>query len=241
MHSLRLLLTSRARSLGGAGDLSNDDFLLDYGFLPPYPNTHDTCDLAWADGGLLSSARGAAGMDDSLAEWQRSALRLHIPQGYQAVSIHRAGVDERAMAACRIAAAPDAAALRKAAGGTKPLPGVSSEMRAMKIAAAAIAIGISGLPEKVSADGGDDVSMEDILEDPGIALACQFMDAKRQLCGDALRSTADRIKRMQDGDKKAALRGLTSKKEGAGVRKKSARSGSAASKPKAGGFGTKKG
>ena len=109
MHSLRLLLTSRARSLGGAGDLSNDDFLLDYGFLPPYPNTHDTCDLAWADGGLLSSARGAAGMDDSLAEWQRSALRLHIPQGYQAVSIHRAGVDERAMAACRIAAAPDAA------------------------------------------------------------------------------------------------------------------------------------
>ena len=49
------------------GELSNDDFLLDYGFLPAeQPNPSDAVQLAWADGELLQSACGTAGVRSTL-------------------------------------------------------------------------------------------------------------------------------------------------------------------------------
>ena len=119
--------------------LSNDDFMLDYGFLPQPANAHDDCRLAWADGGLLQSACAAAGFEAKLEAWQRASLRTALPVGHEMVSIGRTGLDERTTAACRIAAASDAASLRKSDGGKRPLQPPSSEAKALKIAAATVA------------------------------------------------------------------------------------------------------
>jgi len=214
------------------GDLTNDDFLLDYGFLPSPPNPHDTAALAWAEGSLLSSACAAAGLDvDLTANWRRVALLSALPVGLASLLITRGALEERAMVACRIAAAPDAAALRKCHGGKKALPSAGNEAVALKIAAAMVAIALTGFPDP-------DAETAEPSADVGVALATQFMDEKRQLCASALASLGDRIKAIQSHEAKGSLRGLHKGKEAAGVRKKSARKGT--ERPKASGFGAAK-
>ena len=62
-------------------------------------------------------------------------------------------------------------------------------MRALKIAAAAIAIGITGLPEEeaAEAEGAEGAEAE---VGAGTALARQFMADKRKLCTDALQQSS---------------------------------------------------
>lgn len=208
------------------GDLSNDDFLIDYGFLPA-KNAHDECMLAWAGGGLLESAIATAGLDTKGGgdAWRTAAMRSALPAGLETVSIVRGGLSAHAMAACRIAVASDAAAVRKADGGRKPLQPASSEVRALKVAAATIAIGITSLPEALEGDGAAEAEAD-------AALAAAFMEGKRRLCADALAAVGERIKRLREGDSRAELRGMTPKKAAAGTRRKRAgAAGGAKAKP----------
>ena len=213
------------------GKLSNDDFLLDYGFLPE-SNPHDHVSLAWADGAILSTACTTAKVDVQLEEgWRRAALRTALPPGLAELKITRSGVDENALTACRIAIARDEAALRKADGGRKPLAAAGGEIRALRIAAAMVAIALTGLPEREEeAEGASETA------GPGLAMAKQFLEEKRRLCSGALERLGERIKALQSGEAKAELRGVTKAKKVSGVRKTSARKG--VKRPKAtGGFG----
>lgn len=128
------------------GELSNDDFLLDFGFLPPYPNPCDTVALAWGDGQLLQSACAAVGIDANLERWQREALPSAVPEGRPFISVTPSGLDRSAMAACRIAAAADEVDLDDADGGRRPLEPAGEE-RAMKLAAAMVSIALADLPQ----------------------------------------------------------------------------------------------
>ena len=228
------------------GQLSNDDFLLDYGFLPAPPNADDEVALAWGEGELLASAvaTSGAGGAPELQRWQKAALRAALPPGLETVKVVRGGVDARAMAACRIAIASDAAVLRKAAGGERPLP-AGGEVRALKVAAAMVAIALTGFPQEEEgseADGGEGSrsggKADDSLTDP-LALATRFMAEKQALCTHALGALGGRIRALQTGDARGELRGLSKPKPASGVRKKSARSGGAGgARPKASGFGS---
>ena len=223
------------------GALSNDALLLAYGFVQP-SNPFDDLLLAWADGALLTNACGVAGLNGGavaeLAEWQRAALRATLPPDAVAyIRITRSGVDELGMAACRIAAAPDEAALRQADGGRKPLPS-ASEVRALKIAAAMCAVALTGLPEELEAGAAE--SAGDGRGDDGVALARRFLAEKGALCSAALATVGDRVKGLQQGETRATMRGHAKPKQAKGVRKQSARKGGAAAKrPKASGFGAK--
>ena len=142
------------------------------------------------------------------------------------------------MAACRVAAASDAAALRKAQGGKRPLP-PAGEVRALKIAAAVCALALSGFPEpevKGAAAPADGKSDGATLSDGGSSLAMRFLEEKRGVCSAALEGLGERIKALQTGEARAELRGVQKGKAASGVRKQSAaRKGPA--RPKASGFG----
>ncbi len=216
------------------GSLSNDDFLLDYGFVPD-SNPHDDVKLAWADGDLLTSACAAAGVPAAKrSPWQRTALKTALPPSLEQVSIGRSGVDANAMAACRIALAPDAAALRAADGGRRPLA-PAAEVKALKVAAAMCAVALAGLP---SGEEEQQQSEAASASDSSVALALSFLEEKRSVCTEALGATGDRIKARESGEARAALRGTKQGKVATGVRKKSAARGGAREKrSKPSGFG----
>ena len=146
------------------------------------------------------------------------------------------------MQACRIAAASDAAALRKCDGGKRPLP-PAGEAIALKIASAMTAIALTALPpppeeEAEEAGGGDGAASPSTegaagLDDGGKALARAFVAGKRVVCTESLAALAERIKTVRAGGAKAAVRGANAKqvKAGAGKRPK------AKARPKASGFG----
>lgn len=170
------------------GDLSNDAFLLDYGFVPS-ANSHDVVELAWGSGAVLETACATAGMPDELQAWQRAALRAMWPSGLEHLTITRDGVDGNALAACRLAAARDATAFRQAENGRKRLSPQGSETRALKIAAALVAIAMAALPPAPdSADHSGEEHTADVL------LARRFMDEKRALLSEALRQLAGELK-----------------------------------------------
>jgi len=239
------LVATRPISLGQEccycyGELTDDDFLLDYGFMPPH-NSHDSADLTWADGALLRSACVAAGVKTPSTDWQRVALRSALPVGLEAVSIRRDGLEPRALAACRIAAAPDAASLRKSSNGRKPLSQAAAEMTALKIGAAIAAIGLAGLPDQhegaaVEASSGSDGVADASQVDVGVGLAERFMSRKRELCAASLAVLGERIKALQNGEARAGLRGNAKGKQVTGLRKQSARVGAVSDRPKASGF-----
>ena len=145
------------------------------------------------------------------------------------------------MQACRIAAASDAAALRKCDGGKRPLP-PAGEAIALKIASAMTAIALTALPpppeeeaEEVGGESAASPSTEGAagLDDCGKALARAFVAGKRDVCTESLAALAERIKTVRAGGAKAAVRGANAKqvKAGAGKRPK------AKARPKASGFG----
>lgn len=210
------------------GERSSDDFLIDYGFVPQ-ANAHDDVKLAWAGGGMLSAACAAAGVDEPLADWQRAALRTSLPASYDLAAVTPTGVDEHAMAACRIAAAADGASLRKADGGRRALAQPSAEVRALKVAAAMGALALGSLPE------AEPAAAEPAGAAADVALAHRYLDSKRAVCSSSMRRLAERIKAVQSGEGRKELRGGTRKKAAAGVRKRSARKGAARQAPS--GFG----
>lgn len=214
------------------GELPNDDFLLDYGFLPPSPNAHDAIGLAWSDGDLLQSAVATSGLEGLKLDetWRTAAMRRAVPAGFAEASVTRRGVDRHTMAACRVAVASDAAAVRKADGGRKQLA-AGGEVRALRLAASMTALALTGLPEK---DEGGAAASDDV--------AASFLSQKRALCTDALATLAERMKSLQAKGAKDELTGNTKGRTASGVRKASAaRGGAKASKAAGGGgFGSSK-
>ena len=217
------------------GALGNDDMLLDYGFVPAYPNLHDRCELAWSDGALLQSAMAAAGAEDAAVldehGFKPRALSRVIPRGKPSVALRQSGLEETAMAACRIAAAHDEAAIRACDYGRKPLTPAASEVRALRIAAAMVAIGITALPAadddgnlRPSAVAAPAAAASDGVptNEDGVDLAARLLADKRRLCRDALALYADRIKALQDGKGKGAKRTGRAKKAPSRTRKQNA-------------------
>ena len=204
------------------GARSNDDFLLEYGFLPAAPNRHDDVALAWADGAVLQTAISTAGLDRlSLDDaWRRAALRTALPANLADVRVTPRGVDRYAMAACRIAAASDPAALRAADGGMRPLLAAGSEVTALRLAAAMAAMALTSLPEAPDEEGSADT--EGAPCDAGEELAGAFLAQKRALCSAALAHVTDRIKALRSGEARAELRGTSKGRTARGVRKTSA-------------------
>ena len=92
-----------------------------------------------------------------------------------------------------------------------------------------VAIGLTSLPEEpdAAAEAAEEGVTADAV-DAGVALAGQFLAAKRALCSEALRYVRGTIERVERGDSKAALRGGLRKKAAKGVRQKSARKQGAA-------------
>jgi len=257
---------------GGRRGLSNGDFLLDYGFIP-LDNPHDDAALAWSIA-LLQSACDVAGIgageggeggeEVTQVPWRAAALRSVLPARLEQIRITRSGVCEPAMQACRIAAASDAAALRKSDGGRRALP-PAGEASALTIASAMAAIALTALPppeeaEEAGEEGAASPEGEGKggvgelgsaataaaaaaaaarLDDGGTALARAFVAGKREVCTQALAALAERISTARAGGAKAAVRGggAKAKQGGAGVRKRSANRAGAAERPKASGFG----
>lgn len=232
--ALRAIAAGEEVSYCYGASLSNDDFLLDYGFVPSH-NAHDECSLAWEQSGaLLQSACDVAGVDGlelggAPVPWKATALRAQLPAQLEQIRITRSGVCAHAMQACRIAAASDAAALRKCEGGQRPLP-PGGEAIALRIGSAMTAIALTALPPPAQAgEGAPSPPPTDQ------ALARAFVAGKRDVCTDSLAALAERIKAVRAGGAKAAVRGASAKqvKRGAGKRPKD----KAKARPKASGFG----
>ena len=146
----------------------------------------------------------------------------------------------RAMAACRIVAASDAAALRRCDGGRRPLP-PAGEQIALKIASAMVAIALSAFPEPTEEEeeSPEGLAAGGVLADGGTALARAFLAHKREVCAQSLAALAERIRGVKSGHARSELRGVSKAKQGAGVRRRSAKRGGAGAKerPKSAGFG----
>ena len=190
------------------GALSNDDYLLDYGFIP-HDNPYDTTELAWgANCELLDAARGASGGGDAarsaepLAEWQLAALAQRGLGAGSKVSIGHNGPSTELLAACRVAAAADATALRAADNGEKPLASAAAEAKALRIAAAVVALALAALDG--AEGGGEDAAAGDAGTEAAaqLAMARQHATAKEELLRTSLSIMADRIKAAEAKPKK---------------------------------------
>jgi hypothetical protein len=189
---------------------------------------------------MLQSACEVASVGSDLADWQQVALRTQLPAALDQVKVTHTGVDERAMAACRIVAASDAAALRRCDGGRRPLP-PAGEQIALKIASAMVAIALSAFPEPTEEEeeSPEGLAADEVLADGGTALARAFLAHKREVCAQSLAALAERIRGVKSGHARSELRGVSKAKQGAGVRRRSAKRGGAGAKerPKSAGFG----
>ena len=92
--ALRAIAAGEEVSYCYGARLSNDDFLLDYGFVPT-DNAHDDCSLAWdQSGALLQSACDVAGTEGlegggAQVQWKATALRSQLPAQLEQIRITR--------------------------------------------------------------------------------------------------------------------------------------------------------
>ena len=231
------LVALRSISLGEEvtyyGDLSSDDFLLDYGFLPSDPPIPTTIASSAGPTGSCCPRHAAPQAARARAEWQSAALHLCLPRDLQSIKVTKDGLEDAAMAACRVAAASDAAALRGAQGGKRPLP-PAGEVRALKIAAAVCALALSGFPEPE--EGGCGASRQQVRWRNAERWRLEPRDAswrKSEASAAALEELGERIKALQTG-----RRGLSFGAKGqGGERRPEAVRGTEDLRAKAGGFG----
>ena len=92
--ALRAIAAGEEVSYCYGASLSNDDFLLDYGFVPSH-NAHDECSLAWDPSGALpQSACDVAGVEGlelggAPVPWKATALRAQLPTQLEQIRITR--------------------------------------------------------------------------------------------------------------------------------------------------------
>ncbi|KAM0952759.1 putative [histone H3]-lysine(4) N-trimethyltransferase chromatin remodeling SET family [Dioscorea sansibarensis] len=188
------------------GFLSNDLFLLDYGFVIP-SNPYDLVELKY-DGALLDAASMAAGVSSpsfsSAAQWQQEILCQLNLFGNGAdlkVTLGGAGlVDGRLIAALRVLLTSSEAAVRKydlktlmSLSDEAPL-GISVETTALRTIVALCVVALEHFPTKIKQD-------ESILKgtvSSSMELAIQFRMQKKLVIIDVMRKLTQRIKRMTE-------------------------------------------
>ncbi|KAK8923420.1 hypothetical protein KSP39_PZI019559 [Platanthera zijinensis] len=186
------------------GCLSNDHFLLDYGFVVP-SNPFDHVELTY-DGILLDAAGMAAGLSSSSfsspAQWQHDILyKLNLIGDGANIKVILGGpelVDGRLLAALRVLLANDKGIVQNHNLHTlmilseeAPL-GISIEIAALRVILALCVIALEHFPTKVMQD-------EPILKgsiSTSMAMAVQFRMQKKLLIIEVMRKLSQRIKML---------------------------------------------
>ncbi|KAL5760923.1 hypothetical protein ACOSQ2_019761 [Xanthoceras sorbifolium] len=194
------------------GCLSNDLFLLDYGFVIP-SNPHDTIELKY-DGALLDAASMAAGISQpnfsSPAAWQQQILsRLNLAGEAPILKVTLGGsevVEGRLLAALRVLLASDVETVQKhdlntlkSFSAEAPL-GIANEVAAFRIIIALCAIALEHFPTKLMED-------ESLLKQGVSAaseLAIQFRIQKKSVIMDVMRNLSKRMKLLSSKEAASA-------------------------------------
>ncbi|XP_077236037.1 rubisco methyltransferase family protein isoform X2 [Tasmannia lanceolata] len=194
------------------GYLSNDLFLLDYGFVIP-SNPYDHVELKY-DGVLLDAASMAAGVPSpnfsSPTQWQQqvlSQLNLHGDAALLKVSLGGSElVDGRLLAALRVLLASDVATIQqhdlntlKSLSVEAPL-GVSNEIAAFRTVIALCVIALGHFPTKIMED--ESLLKQDISSTTKLAI--QFRIQKKSMIIDVMKDLTRRINKMQSKEKATA-------------------------------------
>lgn len=184
------------------GCLSNDLFLLDYGFVIP-SNPYDCIELKY-DAALLDAASMAAGVSSpnfsSPSPWQQqilSHLNLVGPNSDLKVTLGGGAlVEGRLLAALRVVLSNDEEAVKqhdletlKSLTVEGPL-GISTEVSALRTVVALCVIALGHFPTKIMED-------ESLLKQnvsPTTELALQFRIQKKSLIVDVMRDLSKRVK-----------------------------------------------
>lgn len=193
------------------GCLTNDLFLLDYGFVIP-SNPYDITELKY-DGNLLDAASMVAGVSSpnfsSPEEWQQEILTKLKLMGDNAVLKVTLGgqglVDGRLLAALRVLLTRDREAVEKldldslmSLSADAPL-GLPIETAALRTVIALCVVALEYFPTKVMQD--EAILKGDISN--SMQLAVQFRMQKKLLLIDVMRKLTQRV-RMLSKDKTAA-------------------------------------
>ncbi|ESR61410.1 hypothetical protein CICLE_v10015103mg [Citrus x clementina] len=184
------------------GCLSNDLFLLDYGFVMP-SNPYDTIELKY-EGALMDAASMAAGVSSpnfsSPAAWQQQILsQLNLVGETAIVKVSLGGpelVEGRLLAALRVLLASDSETVQKhdlntlqSLSAEAPL-GITNEVAVFRTIIALCAIALEHFPTKIMED-------ESLLEQgvsASTVLAIQFRIQKKTLIIDIMRNLSRRVK-----------------------------------------------
>ncbi|OUZ99390.1 SET domain [Macleaya cordata] len=183
------------------GCLSNDFFLIDYGFVVP-SNPYDTIELKY-DGALLDAASMAAGIPSpnfsSPTPWQQQILsRLNLHGEVSDLKVSLGGpelVEGRLLAALRVLLASDGTVEKhdlntlKSLSAEAPL-GVSNEVAALRTIIALCVIALGHFPTKIMED--EALLKESVSHSTDLAL--QFRIQKKSVIIDVMRNLTRRVK-----------------------------------------------
>ncbi|KAL3751176.1 hypothetical protein ACJRO7_012057 [Eucalyptus globulus] len=188
------------------GCLSNDLFLLDYGFVIP-SNRYDTIELKY-DGALLDAASLAAGVSSpnfsSPAPWQQEILsQLNLYGGTPDLKVTLGGpdlVEGRLLAALRVLLESESESVQKhdlstlkSISAEAPC-GIATEVAAFRTIIALCVIALEHFPTKIM----EDESMLKKGVPDTTKLAITFRIQKKSLIVDVMRDLLRRIKSLKE-------------------------------------------
>ncbi|XP_078160618.1 uncharacterized protein LOC144556019 isoform X1 [Carex rostrata] len=194
------------------GCLSNDLFMLDYGFVVP-SNPYDQVELRYDDS-LLDATSMAAGVSSpsfsSPAIWQQEILsKLNLLGNNALLKVTLGGpelVDGRLLAALRVLISSDLESEQKhnldtlmVLGDGEPPLGATVELAALRTVIALCVISLEHFPTKIM----QDESMLKTVVSPATQLAVQFRMQKKLLLVDVIRKLSQKVK-MLSKDKSTA-------------------------------------
>lgn len=194
------------------GFLSNDLFLLDYGFVIP-SNPYDCIELKY-DGAFLDAASMAAGVSSpnfsAPAPWQEQILcQLNLAGEAPDLKVSLGGpeiVEGRLLAALRVFLASDMEAVQnydlktlKSLAAEAPL-GIAIEVAALRTTIALCVIALGHFPTKIM----DDESLLKQGASGSTELAIQFRIQKKSVIIDVIRDLTRRVKLLSSKDKATA-------------------------------------
>lgn len=186
------------------GCLSNDLFLLDYGFVVP-SNPYEVIELKY-DGGLLDAASMAAGISSptftSPAAWQQEILsQLNLAGEAPNLKVTIGGpdlVEGRLLAALRVLLASDMATIKsydlntlKSLSAEAAL-GIANEVAAFRTVIALCVIALEHFPTKIM----DDESLLKQGVSASTELAIQFRIQKKFMIIEVMRELSRRVKSL---------------------------------------------
>ena len=204
------------------GNLSNDYFLLDYGFVPQGTNGHDNASLRW-DVSYLEAAREVAGLAQvpfaaSTDTWQSNALsELGLDKDPEVLVTRdeKQPVDARLLAGIRILYAQGPEDFSGGGDGDafQPLRHGSlsestldrtKEAYALRTAQAALALALGNFPttlkedemklEELNAELAGASGVGDALEKENLALAVKFRKGKKEVISRAMKAIDERLR-----------------------------------------------